>query len=149
MVLRTTPLPSLYQDDETGWLEAMVELIRQGRHGELDYAHLQEYLTDMAARDRREVKSRLIELLAHVLQWVHQPKRRSKSWRGTIIEQRQELANLASRGVLRKHAARVLASVYAAAVERAAAETGVPTTAYPAECPYTLEQLLSKDLTAE
>lgn len=64
-------LADLYESDETAWLEAMVELIHQGRISDLDYPHLQEYLADMARRDRREVKSRLTVLIAHVLTWAH------------------------------------------------------------------------------
>jgi hypothetical protein len=139
-------LPDLFEADETAWLEAMADLIRQGRWSDLDYAHLQEYLTDMARRDRREVKSRLTTLLAHVLKWVHQPEQRSRSWRGTIVEQRQELTGLAGRGVLRNHAEAVLPEAYAEAVERAAAETGLGAESFPGECPYTFEQLLSVDV---
>jgi hypothetical protein len=144
-----TGLSQLYEADETAWLETMAELIQQGRWDELDYTHLGEYLSDMARRDRREVKSRLTTLLAHVLKWVYQPDLRSRSWRGTIIEQRQELSELASRGVLRNHAEAVLAEAYAEAVERAAAETGLAAESFPGECPYTLEQLLSPDFPGE
>jgi hypothetical protein len=150
MIQRATAgLAQLYESDETAWLEAMADLIQQGRWGELDYPHLGEYLTDMARRDRREVESRLATLLAHVLKWVHQPDHRSRSWRGTIIEQRQELARLAARGVLRNHAEAVLAGAYAEAVERAAAETGLPADSFPRECPYSLEQLLRADFPTE
>jgi hypothetical protein len=127
----------------------MAGLIEQGRWGDLDYAHLGEYLSDMARRDRREVESRLATLLAHVLKWEHQPDQRSRSWRATIIEQRQELEGLVSRGVLRNHAEAVLAVVYRKAVERAAAETGLPAEFFPGECPYRLEQLLAPELSAE
>ncbi len=138
-------LPQLYESDETAWLEAMADLIQHGRLADLDYPHLQEYLVDMARRDRREVESRLATLLTHVLKWVHQPDHRSRSWRATIIEQRQELSGLASGGVLRNHAEAVLASAYAKAVERAAAETGLAAETFPGACPYTLEQVLSPD----
>src|SRR5438477_12184282 len=97
-------LAHLYEADETAWLEAMADLIEQGRWDDLDYPHLQEYLEDMAGRDRREVESRLTTLLAHVLKWVHQPDQRTRGWRGTIVEQRQELEQLVARGVLRNHA---------------------------------------------
>ena len=79
----------------------MAELAAQGRLEELELSNLAEYLSEMARRDRREVKSRLTVLLAHLLKWRYQPDHRSGSWRGTIVTQRQELANLASRGVLR------------------------------------------------
>jgi hypothetical protein len=146
---QVTPLSALYERDETAWLEAMAELIRLGRLDEVDYPNLAEYLADMARRDRREVESRLTVLTTHALKWVHQPDHRSGSWRGTIIEQRQELEGLVSRGVLRNHAEAVLAEAYRKAVERAAAETGLPAETFPAACPYTLDQLLSADLLAE
>ncbi|MCI0460065.1 MAG: DUF29 domain-containing protein [Gemmataceae bacterium] len=144
-----TTLAQLYEADETAWLEVMADLIQQGRWGDLDYPHLGEYLSDLARRDRREVESRLATLLAHVLKWVHQPEHRSRSWRGTLIEQRQELGRLVARGVLRNHAEAVLADAYAEAVERATAETGLAAESFPAECPYTLEQLLSLEFPAE
>lgn len=142
-------LSQLYEADETAWLEAMTQLIQQGCWDELDYPHLAEYLTDMARRDRREVKSRLTTLLVHILKWVHQPEHRSRSWHGTIIEQRQELSDLASSGILRNHAEAVLTDAYAKAVERASVETGLAAASFPSECPYTLEQLLSPDFLAE
>jgi hypothetical protein len=144
-----SPLSQLYESDETAWLEEMADLIQQGRWGDLDYPHLGEYLADMARRDRREVESRLATLLAHVLKWVHQPEQRSRSWRGTIVEQRQELEGLLGRGVLRNHAESVLADVYRKAVERAAAETGLPGATFPEACPYTLEQMLSPEFPSE
>jgi hypothetical protein len=150
--MTTAQAPSLgvlYEQDETAWLEATAELIRRGRLDEVDYPHLAEYLADMARRDRREVESRLAVLLTHALKWVHQPERRSGSWKGAVVEQRQELEGLASRGVLRNHAEAVLAGVYRKAVERAAAETGLAAETFPAACPYTFDQLLSADLLAE
>jgi hypothetical protein len=139
----------LYERDETAWLETMAELIRLGRLDEVDYPNLAEYLADMARRDRREVESRMIVLIVHVLKWVYQPDRRSGSWKATIIEQRQELEGLVSRGVLRNHAETVLADAYEKAVERTAAETELADEIFPAACPYTLDQLLSAELFAE
>jgi len=139
----------LYEQDETAWLEATAESIRLGRLDEVDYPNLAEYLADMAGRDRREVESRLIVLLAHVLKWTYQPERRSGGWKATIIEQRQELEGLVRRGVLRNHAEAVLADAYRKAVERAAAETGLGSETFPVQCPHDIEQLLSVDLVAE
>ena len=139
-----TTLSDLYEADETAWLDAMAKLIRQRRFKDLDYKHLGEYLEDMARRDRREVKSRLVVLMAHLLKWQFQPKRRSRSWRATIIHQRQELADDVGLGVLRNYAGSVLTSAYANAVKLAIAETGLAADAFPAECPYSLEQVLSE-----
>ena len=105
---RTVSLEELYHQDETAWLEAMAELVRLNRHDSLDYANLAEYLSDMAAHDRREVRSRLVTLLMHLLKWDHQPDKRSPSWRTTVVVHRQELVDLAGRGVLRTHSESVL-----------------------------------------
>ena len=139
-------LPALYEQDETAWLDAMAELVRNGRVEDLDLDHLAEYLSDMARRDRRDVESRLIVLMTHLLKWSHQPDHRSRSWRATVIEQRQELSRLAGRGVLRNHAEQILGEVYPDAVERAAAETGLSPSRFPKESPYSLDQLLAIEL---
>lgn len=144
MVQRTrVSLPDLYAEDETAWLEEMAGRIASGEHADLDYASLGEYLSDMANRDRREVFSRLVVLIAHVLKWQHQPDKRSGSWQRTILEQRRELVGAASKGVLRRHADDVLADAYVAAVEDAVIETGLPPDTFPAECPYTFDELIA------
>ena len=150
MVQRTSStLAALYEADETAWLEATADLVRRGLYDQLDTENLSEYLSDMAKRDRREVESRLIVLIAHVLKWVHQPDRRSGSWHATIIEQCQELEGLLGRGVLYNHAEMVLAEMYGKAVERVIAETGLAKTSFPENCPYTINQLLAENLLTE
>jgi len=134
-------LADLYQTDETAWLEAMAGLAAQRRGSELDYEHLAEFLTDMAKRDRREVESRLAVLIAHLLKWQFQPEKRSRSWRLTVEQQRQELRRLLTSGTLRNHAEAMLAEVYADGLKQAVIETGLPESAFPAECPYSLAQV--------
>lgn len=134
---------ALYEVDETAWLEAAADLIRQGRFAEIDRDTLAEYLTDMAKRDRREVFSRLVVLLAHMLKWEYQPDRRSGSWRGTILEQQRELRQLLESVTLRKHAAAVFTHAYAEARKQAAAETELARTAFPEECGWDIDEALA------
>lgn len=142
----TTRLASLFDRDETAWLEAIAELIRQDRLDEIDYPNLAEYLSDMARRDRREVTSRLSLLIGHLLKWEHQPDRRSGSWRSTVEVQRQELSELLESGILRGHATENLAKAYAYGVRQAAAETGLPESSFATECPYSLDEVLTTPL---
>ncbi len=139
-------LASLYLDDETAWLDAMSELVRAGRVDELDLPNLAECLHDMGVSQRHEVESRMLVLIAHLLKWDHQPKKRSRSWRATVIEQRIQLRRHALRGVLRKHGEGKLAEVYPEAVELAAAQTGLPPSRFPRDCPYTFDHLLTVEL---
>jgi uncharacterized protein YaaW (UPF0174 family) len=144
MVSATTDtLATLYEKDETAWLERMALLVRQERWDELDSENLSEFLTDMARRDKREVESRLAVLLAHVLKWVFQPGQRTGSWRATMEVQRHELELLLQSRVLYNHAEMELANAYAAGLRQAGAETGMPTESFPPTCPYTVDQLVS------
>jgi hypothetical protein len=79
-------LRNLYETDETAWLETMADLIKQGRLQDLDYTHLGEYLEDMARRDRREVKSRLVTLLAHLLKWTILPQAYANAVKRAVVE---------------------------------------------------------------
>jgi hypothetical protein len=140
----TLDLTMLYEQDETAWLDVMAELAASGRHSELDYPHLSEYLADMAKRDRREVFSRLVVLLAHLLKWEQQPEQRSGSWRGTMRAQRRELRQLLESGALRNHALAVLADAYAEARRQAADETELDLGVFPAADARSLDELLAE-----
>jgi hypothetical protein len=137
-------LSVLYERDETAWLETMSALAASRRYAEMDYLHLSEYLADMAKRDRREVFSRLVVLLAHLLKWEHQPEGRSGAWRGTIREQRRELRQLLESGILRNHAEAVLADAYAEARRQAADETELSLDVFPVEDARDLDELLAQ-----
>ena len=137
------PLSVLYEQDETAWLDATAELLRDGRLDQVDTHTLAEYLTDMAKRDRREVYSRLVVLLAHLLKWEYQPDHRSRSWQGTILEQRRELRQLLESGTLHSYAVAILADAYADARRQAAVETGLARGAFPEECGWGVDGLLT------
>src|ERR1700733_1614660 len=134
---------ALYDVDETAWLEETADLIRQGRLDAVELDSLVEFLTDMARRDRREVFSRLVVLLSHLLKWEYQPDGRSGSWRGTILEQQRELRQLLESGTLRNHANAVFADAYADARKQAAAETGLAGVTFPEECAWDLAGALA------
>lgn len=143
--LRQT-LSSLYEEDETAWLDVMAELAAQKRFEEMDCENLSEYLQSMARSDRRAVFNRLVVLLLHLLKWDTQPERRTASWRRTILLQRVKLDQLLESGTLRRHARQILDDTYAKALAVAAEETGLPLKKFPRKCPRTLDQVLSGKL---
>jgi Domain of unknown function DUF29 len=140
------PLAALYESDETAWLEESSRLIRAGQLEALDCEHLASYLEDMARRDRREVNSRLRVLIAHLLKWQYQPEKRSRSWTQTIINQRFELEGILESSTLRQHAEDVLAKIFPSAVKSATNQTRLPRNAFPGDCPFTLDQILTEEL---
>lgn len=145
MVVKSDLLPALYETDETAWLEEMVRRLQKGMFDGLDYGNLTEFLQDMAKRDRREIETRLVLLTYHWLKFDFQPERRTSSWRRTIVVQAGVLRREFASRTLRKHAETVLETLYPDAVQAAAAQTRLPSTTFPATCPYTLDQLLQAD----
>lgn len=149
MTAAALPLELLFEQDETAWLDAMAKLAADGRLSELDHHNLSEYLADMAKRDRREVFSRLVVLLAHLLKWNYQPEHRSKSWQATIREQRRELRQLVESGTLYHHAETVFLDAYGEAREQAAEETEQNIDVFPSSSPWSLADALDSDAIAK
>ena len=128
---------TLYDEDLLAWAEQQVAHLRAGHLDRLDVEHLIDELEAMAGKLRRELKNRLRILLAHLLKWQVQPKRRSRSWAATIAEQRDQIeALLEENPTLRQDLEDVARSAYPRAVRLAAIETGLPRRAFPAELPY-------------
>jgi hypothetical protein len=135
-----------YDDDFFGWTMQQSDLLREGALSEIDLANLAEEIEDMGKSIRRELRNRMLVLLAHLLKWQCQPNLRSRSWSGTAKEQRRQINDLlAESPSLRPVVNQELAGLYSVARDKAADETGFPDTTFPAECPFTLEQILDRD----
>jgi hypothetical protein len=103
-------------------------------------------IRDMARRQRKAIRSDLIVVLTHLLQWHHQPERRSTGWTGSIVDHRRRIRDeIEESPSLAGYPGEVLARCYRGAREQAAAETGWPQARFPEACPYTIEQVLSPD----
>ncbi len=91
------------------------------------------------------MESRVRLILLHLLKWQFQPWLRSRSWRTSLWVQRRDLAKLLRRNPsLRGHLEPALTEEYPAAAG-ALDETGLPDGAFPANCPYSAEQLQDQD----
>lgn len=134
-----------YDEDFYAWTQHQAALLRTEKWQDLDYTNLAEELESLGNRDKRELESRLDVLMMHLLKWCYQPERRERgrSWRSTILEQRQRLARLLHYSPsLRTLLPTALTEGYPHARERAVVETHLPATTFPETCPWTVEQLL-------
>ncbi|MBV8555307.1 MAG: DUF29 domain-containing protein [Planctomycetaceae bacterium] len=134
-------LSELYLEDETAWLDRMVELLKRRELDALDYENLQEFLASMANRERRAMKRRLALLIEHLLKWEYPSVKRTNSWRRTILVQRRDLSGWLESGSLRRHAEESLPTCYRHGMAAAAA-TGLPVETFPPECTWSLDQAL-------
>nr|WP_295390752.1 DUF29 domain-containing protein [uncultured Thiodictyon sp.] len=144
----------LYEQDVNAWAEGQVFLLKQGLTQALDVEHLIAELEDMGKSNLRELESRFIILIAHLLKWQFQLDTlttrwrdfEAKSWRNTIIEQRAQLLFLLKKVPSLKASLQLaMIDAYTDARCLAIRETNFPAETFPADCPYSVEQILDED----
>ena len=139
-----------YEEDFYAWTVEQARLLRAGEFSALDIANIAEEIESLGRSDRRELGSRLTVLLLHLLKWRSQPDIRSKSWFATIREQRRQIEKLLRESPsLSPFVATALTESYSDARDDAVEETGLAETALPAECPFTLDEVLSRSFLPE
>lgn len=137
---------SLYEQDFVLWVEEQARLLRAQQFSSLDLPNLIEEIEAMARSNRRELRSRLTVLLAHLLKCQYQAEKKSSGWLGTIHTQRAEIADLLSDSPSLDHEVMHYAdSNYAAARKLASIETGLSSEDFPAQNPYSKEQILDDE----
>ena len=146
--------PSLYDTDFYAWTQDQSAKFRAragfDNRGDIDWENAAEEIESMGRRERREIASRLNLVLTHLLKWRFQPTHRSKSWRGTIREQRRMLHKvLDDSPSLASFPAEIVAEEYAAAVLVASGETGLEPDVFPATCPFLIDDVLNPEFLPE
>lgn len=137
---------SLYERDFYTWAMRQAALLRERRFDELDVENVAEEIETLERSEARELRSSYRLLLMHLLKWRHQPKRRSRSWAGTIVRERQNAQlGLQENSGLKPLQVKLFAEAYLLARKEAEAETGLPLSTFPETCPYPLEQALDDD----
>jgi Domain of unknown function DUF29 len=136
-------------DDFHGWLVDQARVLHTRRSDLIDWDALAEELEAMAAKERREPRKHLRNLLAHLLKWSFQSEelpRRAHSWRRTIRETREELSDLLedSPGLITS-LNESFAKVYERARNKASDDTKLPLEKFPAASPWTIERAMRED----
>jgi hypothetical protein len=138
---------SLYEVDFYRWTELMSARLRARDVDELDWDNLAEEIESLGGSQRREVKSRLLVLVAHLLKWKHQPELRDGStWRATINDQRIRIQlDLDDSPSLKSLTREALLWAYPRAVRLAIDEMRLDKSPFPKDCPYSLADILRDD----
>ena len=134
---------NLYEQDFYLWIETTSKQLKAGKFAEIDLANLIEEIESMGKSEKRELKSRLIVLLMHLLKWQYQPEKRSESWRSMITEQRICIELLLEDSPsLQPLLIEIFTDCYEKARLKASEETGMKLNFFPKESPFTLEETL-------
>jgi len=118
-------LSRLYERDLFEWSRRAAETLRGSQPDQADTDHLAEEIEDLGIRDLRALDSRVEVLLIHLRKGVDRLLKRNRSLRSRIKTD--------------------LAGNYEFAARRAAIRTGLPESLFPAECPFTVEQILDPE----
>ena len=133
-----------YETDFYQWTQQQAAILRQGQFNrvDLDLANIAEEIESMGKRDRRAISGYLQNVLMHLLKWQYQPQRRGTSWRLSIRNGREQILDLLEESPsLKPQLDCFLQKEYPRARNNAADETGLPFTAFPDQCPFTLDQI--------
>ena len=134
-----------YDDDYVLWSQEQARLLREGRFGHLDLAHLVEAVEALGDGQREAIEHRMVVLLAQLLKWKYQPGERSANWRATIGEQRRGIADSIQKSPsLRGYPAEIFESCYPSGRLRAAEETGIDLMLFPDAAPFSIVEVLDE-----
>ncbi|MBV8442897.1 MAG: DUF29 domain-containing protein [Hyphomicrobiales bacterium] len=132
---------SLRDRDFYAWSLEQAALLREGRVGEADLEAIAEEIESMGKTEKRELVSRLTVLLLHLLKWRHQPSHRGKSWRLSIANARNEIADhLEDNPSLKAVLDRAMEQAYRYARLKAAIETEFDEDDFPERSPWTFAE---------
>jgi Domain of unknown function DUF29 len=116
------------------------------RAGEaVDREHVAEELEDLGRQARRELRTHFTILMTHMLKRQYQPHHHTRSWDLTIKAQRLEVQKLLKdMPSLQATLNEIMSDAYGAAVIHAAQETReLVESDFPAQCPWTAEEILA------
>jgi Domain of unknown function DUF29 len=140
-------MDDLYERDFYRWATEQATVMRS-KQSELealgiDWVNVAEELDTLGRSEKRELRSRLGVLILHLQKWLYQPTHQSTSWRLTIEEQRDTVAEvLASNPSLKTSLDQTLKDSYKDARRNAVIESGLSQTTFPSDCPWTAAQVL-------
>lgn len=133
-----------YEQDFALWTDEQARLLQEGRWSELDAAHIAEELEALGRSDRRALESQIERVLMHLLKWRHQPNRRTRSWRLSILDGRRKIAKrLEESPSLKTLVQSQIDDGYRYVRLFAAEETGLPIATFPEACPFTIDEILN------
>jgi hypothetical protein len=136
----------LYENDPFLWYNENAKLIREKKFDQIDIENIAEELESMGKNERKILESYLIQLFMHLLKYIHQTERRSKSWEVSIKKQRNHVVrHLKENPSLKGHLNSLVETAYEDARFEATEETEMPFETFPEKMSFTLEQALKEN----
>jgi hypothetical protein len=140
------PMRTDYNRDFYSWLMEQARHVREGRWDALDRDNLAEEIESLGREQFNKLESALRVLMLHMLKWDYQPAKRGRSWWASIGEQRLRLEDvLTDNPGLRPRIDEAITRAYRRARLRAIKETKLEPKIFPDACPYSWDEIVSRD----
>jgi Domain of unknown function DUF29 len=137
---------SLYDTDICLWVENTVAKLKARDFESLDLENLIEEVESLGKQQKQELRNRLGILIGHLLKWDYQPELRSKSWKATIREQRDEVIEiLTDNPSLKPYLLEAIQKGFRQGINLVLRETQLDLPDLPSELPYAIAQILDPD----
>lgn len=147
MLTETTK--KLYEQDFYLWIQTTVKLLSEGNLEQLDIENLIEEIDSMGRREKKELKTRLIVLIEHLLKlqyWTEEKDYNARGWRNTVVEQRRQIAySLADSPSLKSILNDVFLECYQDARNDTLRKYELPSELFPEDSPFSLLDVLNAD----
>lgn len=135
-----------HKSDFYAWTQDQAALARSRSSNAFDWDNVALELEALGKAESRELRSRFVVLLAHLLKWMIQPERRCRSWANTIANQRDEIAfHLDDNPSLKSQIQVSFNSAYPLARRIASTETDLDLELFPQEPPFNVDQARQAD----
>jgi len=137
---------SLYEKDYYQWLLLTIEKLQNQEYSAVDWENLVEELDGLAKSQKRELKSRLLVLLEHLLKlkyWKNERDYNARGWKTTIIEQRRQIQILLEDSPsLKSIITDLFEQCYKMARQDTSQKIGLDINTFPDSPPFSLEEAL-------
>ncbi|MFM7908645.1 MAG: DUF29 domain-containing protein [Microcystis sp.] len=136
-------LKTLYEIDDSLWLEETIELLKNKRYEALDLENLIEELEDLGNEKKFRVASFLQQIIRHALLlqfWTREREYNQAHWQAEIISFQYHLKRYLTTN-LRKYLEQEFEQIYFESRQYVRKKTDNQVN-FPDICPYSLEELL-------
>ncbi|MCA2711028.1 MAG: DUF29 domain-containing protein [Microcystis sp. M015S2] len=136
-------LKTLYEIDDSLWLEETIELLKAKRFDALDLENLIEELEDLSNEKKFRVASFLQQIIRHCLLlqfWTREKEYNQAHWQAEIVSFKDQLKRYLTTN-LRKYLEQEFEQIYFESVRYVRQKTDNKVN-FPDICPYSLEELL-------
>jgi len=135
-----------YGDDYAAWLSAQIRLLESRQFDQLDLDNLIDEVGSLGRSDFNAFVSAIRIVLLHMLKWDIQIDYRTRSWANSIEGHRDRVVqDLEDSPSYKSRLDEAVRKAYRQARYEASSETRLPLASYPKDCPFTFDEIMTRE----